>query len=418
MRVLVERVCLVVGARPNFVKAYPLLRAFSEEGMEVSLVNTGQHYDAELCEVFFDELRIRDFVREINLKVGSGSHAEQTSRCIIQIERVLQREKPDVTVVIGDVNSTLAGALASIKIGIPVAHVEAGYRSFDLGMPEEVNRILVDHISQLLFSPTESSTMNLMIEGIPEDRIRFSGNVLIDSLVSVCENLGITPKNIDKEDYAVLTIHRPKNVDNPNRLREIVDAAKEIPIRVVFPIHPRTRERCAEFRVDLEGIEVRYPMGYMEFISLLARAKLVLTDSGGIQEEALFLGTPCLTLRENTERIETLISGGNLLVGANRERIIRVVSELLEDEKKYESMVKAEVPDRWDGKASKRVASELGESEMKIQSYNFMKMGIPQYMLVEKRELSKEDEVIAKFSRGYLSIYSFDTALVRRWRAN
>lgn len=358
------RIVHVVGARPNFMKIAPVMKAIAAAGFaEQRLVHTGQHYDASMSDVFFTDLGLPR--PDIFLGVGSGSHAEQTAKVLIGFEKVCLDEKPDLVVVAGDVNSTLAAALVSAKLLIPVAHVEAGLRSWDMTMPEEVNRILVDRISDLLLTPSPDGDENLLREGLPKERIHLVGNVMIDSLLShlaharglrVPEQMGLTPGN-----YAVLTLHRASNVDDRDVLDGLLGAVERIQqhLPLVFPIHPRTRKQIEAFgygdRVKaMSGVKLCDPLGYLEFLGLTSQAKLVLTDSGGLQEETTALGIPCLTLRENTERPITVTEGTNTVVGTDRETIIR------EAEKALTGAGKAgRTPKLWDGKAGERIAEVI-----------------------------------------------------------
>jgi UDP-N-acetylglucosamine 2-epimerase (non-hydrolysing) len=355
------RILAVAGARPNFMKIAALLRELRlRPGFEVLLAHTGQHYDEGMSQRFFTELGIPE--PDVDLGVGSGSHAWQTGEILKRIEPVLQQMRPDGIVVVGDVNSTLAGALAAVKLGIPVAHVEAGLRSFDPSMPEETNRKLTDAISRWLFTTEPSAQRNLLREGIPVERIHFVGNVMIDTLrthleavrsLDTLERLGLEPQR-----YAVLTLHRPSNVDDPVRLRRLFAALEEIhgEIPILFPVHPRTRSSIER---RLGGSAPRLcltePLGYPDFLRAMADAKLVLTDSGGIQEETTALGVPCLTLRDNTERPVTVSEGTNTLVGSDPATLRTEVRKILQGGGK-----RGRVPERWDGRAAARIADVLG----------------------------------------------------------
>ncbi|MHB8419253.1 MAG: non-hydrolyzing UDP-N-acetylglucosamine 2-epimerase [Myxococcales bacterium] len=356
------RIVHVVGARPNFMKIAPLMRAISAAGFaEQKLVHTGQHYDASMSDVFFAELALPR--PDAFLGVGSGSHAAQTAAVLVAMEKLLTTERPDLLVVAGDVNSTLAASLAASKLEIPVAHVEAGLRSFDRAMPEELNRLLTDQISELLFTPSGDGDRNLLREGVPASRIRRVGNVMIDSLLehlpaarrrAAPAGLGLEPKR-----YALLTLHRPANVDDPNVLGRLMEAIAEIAaeVPVVFPIHPRTRKRLSEFSISPpERLRLTDPLGYLDFLALTDAAALVLTDSGGLQEETTVLGVPCLTLRENTERPVTVEVGTNSLVGLDPVRIVREARRALRGEGK-----RGRVPELWDGRAAARIAASLAE---------------------------------------------------------
>jgi len=360
------RLLHVVGARPNFPKLAPVLRAGRRVGVEQVVVHTGQHYDALLSGSFFDDLGIAP--PDHNLEVGSGSHAVQTARIMERFEPVVLRDKPDWVLVVGDVNSTIACALVCVKLGIKVAHVEAGLRSRDRTMPEEINRLLTDQIADLLFTPSPDADENLMAEGIPRERIRFVGNVMIDSLqknlaaarkLPTQEQLGLTGV-----DYALLTLHRPSNVDMRESFERILGALEAIATKlpIVFPVHPRTRKTIAELglseRVDaIKQLRTIDPLGYLDFLNLSSNARLVLTDSGGIQEETTALGIPCLTLRENTERPITVEMGTNVIVGTDTAKIIAAANTALNGPAKKA----ARQPPLWDGQTSERILDALEE---------------------------------------------------------
>jgi UDP-N-acetylglucosamine 2-epimerase (non-hydrolysing) len=354
------RIVAVAGARPNFMKIAPLLRELrARDRFETFLVHTGQHYDKAMSDSFFEDLGIPR--PDLNLGVGSGSHAEMTAAVLVAMERVLAERRPDALVVVGDVNSTLAAALAASKLGIPVAHVEAGLRSFDRAMPEEINRLMTDAISDWLFTTEPAGDENLRREGVPPERIHRVGNVMIDTLranlerargLDTLERLGLEPGG-----YAALTLHRPSNVDDPEKLRALFEVLEEIhrELPLVFPVHPRTR---AAFERRLGGREPQLrlaePLGYLEFLRLMADARFVLTDSGGIQEETTVLGVPCLTLRENTERPVTCTEGTNVLVGTEPDAIRSEVRKLIEGRAR-----RGRVPELWDGGAAKRIVDVL-----------------------------------------------------------
>lgn len=354
----------VVGARPNFMKMAPIIAAIERRAGEVSqvLVHTGQHYDETMSASFFRDLLMP--APNINLEIGSGTHAEQTALVMLAFEPVLVAEKPDWVVVVGDVNSTLACALTAAKLGIKVAHVEAGLRSFDRVMPEEINRVLTDRISDLLLTPSEDADRNLLAEGIAPERIVRVGNVMIDSLFAqfelarqstVLADLGVLPNK-----FAVVTLHRPSNVDDAATLKKIFAAltaiADELPI--VFPIHPRTKTRLKEFGIEVPlTVKLVEPLGYRDFLQLWSNARLVLTDSGGLQEETTALGIPCLTLRDNTERPITIEQGTNQLVGREPAFIIFSAFEILNGEPTQQSRI----PDLWDGRAAERIVDVLLE---------------------------------------------------------
>ncbi|MDH7515380.1 MAG: UDP-N-acetylglucosamine 2-epimerase (non-hydrolyzing) [Bacteroidota bacterium] len=355
----------VVGARPNFMKAAPLHRAFQAyaEHIRHLIVHTGQHYDTNMSDVFFTELELPE--PDLYLGVGSGSHAEQTARIMTAFERVLLEMHPDLVIVVGDVNSTLACAVTAAKLMIPIAHVEAGLRSFDRSMPEEINRIVTDILSDYLFVTEKAGMINLAREGVPADKVHFVGDVMIDSLVRyreraratrVLESFGLSPRG-----YALVTLHRPSNVDEPDRLRRVlaVFEALENETRIVFPVHPRTRTRMDESGLGkrfgtLPHVTLCEPLGYLQFLALMDDAALVMTDSGGIQEETSFLGVPCLTLRENTERPVTIELGTNRLCGLDVDCIVSLAREILAGKVKPHTL-----PPLWDGHAAERIAAVL-----------------------------------------------------------
>jgi UDP-N-acetylglucosamine 2-epimerase (non-hydrolysing) len=323
------KIVTVVGARPQFIKCAPVSRELRRDHIEI-LVHTGQHYDPEMSDVFFEELEIPP--PDYNLGVGSGSHGKQTGEILSKIEEILLKEQPDLVLVYGDTNSTLAGALAAVKLHIPVAHVEAGLRSFDRTMPEEINRILTDHVSDLLFCPTQTAVDHLAQEGIIRG-VHLVGDVMADVMAynrelagkksTILETLGLEEKN-----YCVLTVHRASNTDDRQNLTGIMKAVSEAGIPVIFPVHPRTRKYLQEYGLsDTIGTGIRFiePLGYLDMIRLMGSACKILTDSGGIQKEAYMLGVPCITLRENTEWMETLEGGWNVLVGADIRQIVSAI---------------------------------------------------------------------------------------------
>ena len=349
-------IIVVVGARPNFMKMAPLYSELKKRNLKALLVHTGQHYDQNMSNIFFEELGMPK--PDIYLGVGSETHAKQTAKIMIDFEQVCVDNKPQRVIVAGDVNSTIACALVATKLNIPVDHVEAGLRSFDNTMPEEINRILTDRISSLLFTPSEDANTNLINEGIDPNSIKLTGNIMIDSLVSNLEktnNKILKKLNIKEKQYALVTLHRPSNVDKKNILRGIVNALRRISekIPVVFPLHPRTKNKMKEFNIESSntGIIFTEPLGYLDFLSLTKNAKLVLTDSGGIQEETTALGIPCLTLRENTERPITVKEGTNKIIGNTKSRIIEEFNYVLSNERQSYN-----IPKLWDGKTAKRIA--------------------------------------------------------------
>lgn len=356
------KVVHVVGARPNYMKIAPIMAEMAQRAdrFEQVLVHTGQHYDANMSGDFFADLDLRtpdDF-----LQVGGGTHAEQTARVMLAFEPVLQRHRADWVVVAGDVNSTMACALVAVKLQVPVAHVEAGLRSRDWSMPEEINRVVTDRVSQLLFTPSRDGDENLAQEGVAAEKIRFVGNVMIDTLVrmlpaidrqTVTAELKLIPKN-----YVLATLHRPSNVDDVAALSELLRAlgavGREMP--VVFPVHPRTRQRIREGGLEVGGgVRLLEPLSYLPFVALMKQAALVMTDSGGVQEETTFLRVPCLTLRPNTERPVTITCGTNRLVASTVEAIGAAFHEALRAERP------ARLPELWDGKAAQRIVAALAE---------------------------------------------------------
>ncbi|HME91429.1 MAG TPA: UDP-N-acetylglucosamine 2-epimerase (non-hydrolyzing) [Myxococcaceae bacterium] len=351
----------VVGARPNFMKVAPIHRAIQALGkLEQRLIHTGQHYDTNMSDVFFAELGLPE--PDLSLGIGSGSHAEQTARVMIELERVLGQNRPHLVSVVGDINSTMAAALVCAKMRIPLAHVEAGLRSRDRSMPEEINRLVTDQLADLLLTPSTDANENLRREGIPAERIFFVGNVIIDSLLASrrrAQQLDtLNQLGLRREQYAICTLHRPSNVDDPQTLSSIVCAVAEIAERlpVVFPVHPRTRRRMEESGLAghgraPNGLRLVEPMGYLPFLALVSQARLILTDSGGLQEESTTLGVPCLTLRENTERPITVELGTNVLVGTNPERIRTEAAKVLEGKGKT-----GRIPEKWDGRTGERIA--------------------------------------------------------------
>ncbi len=357
-----KRILHVVGARPNFMKAAPVHASLAEtKGVSQLLVHTGQHYDEIMSEVFFKELGLPE--PDLNLEVGSSSHAIQTAEVMILFEQVVFKQAPDVVVVYGDVNSTLAAALVCAKLGVSVAHVEAGLRSFDKTMPEEVNRVLTDHISELLFTPSVDGNENLAREGVDSNKVHLVGNVMIDTLMR------LFPKALERwdqglseqwgqRDYALVTLHRPSNVDDPDRLGRLMSALDELcrDVRVVFPIHPRTRSRLQDlsFEPGGKGLHLIEPLGYLDFLALQRHASVVITDSGGIQAETTFMGVPCVTARSNTEWPVTTDMGTNTLVGLDTDALKKAVRAALQGPIELKA-----IPPLWDGHAGRRIASRL-----------------------------------------------------------
>lgn len=352
----------VVGARPNFMKAAPVMHALRERGARQTLVHTGQHYDADMSDVFFAQLGMP--APDVNLEVGSGSHAQQTAEIMMRFEPVVRERKPDVVLVYGDVNSTIAAALVCAKLLIKVAHVEAGLRSFDRSMPEEINRLATDQLADFLFTPSEDGDVNLKREGIAPEKIHRVGNVMIDSLIRFLPAAELT-RNGTPERYALVTLHRPSNVDDGEKLKNILKCLLEVQdrVEVIFPVHPRTRQRIAEFGIDASRLHLTGPLPYLEFLGLQVRATVVITDSGGIQEETTYLRVPCLTMRSNTERPITVSMGTNVLVGSDTGKLKTELLKVLEGKGKV-----GDIPPLWDGRAGERIADVLTGLELKKSS--------------------------------------------------
>ena len=354
----------VVGARPNFMKISPLMRAMKRrESFESVLVHTGQHYDDNMSKNFFRDLELPE--PDLHLGVGSGSHAWQTAEVMVRFEKVLADLTPDLVLVVGDVNSTLACSITATKLGVSIAHVEAGLRSFDRNMPEEINRVVTDRLSDYLFTTCQEANDNLGREGIGKEKIFLVGNVMIDSLLAKLEQAKqsdiLNRLRMESAKYIVMTLHRPSNVDNQKTLRNILHGLNVIQQKfpVIFPAHPRTLKQITEFGLSGQIAEMTHlhlvePLGYLDFLSLMSQSKLVLTDSGGIQEETTVLGIPCLTLRENTERPVTVTEGTNTLVGSDPNRIIDEAMKILNGYGKV-----GRVPKLWDGRASERIVTIL-----------------------------------------------------------
>lgn len=363
---LLKRILNIVGARPNFMKIAPIHRLMlNSEKFQPRLVHTGQHYDAAMSKIFFDELGLPE--PDAYLGVGSGSHAYQTAEVMKALEKIMFEEKPDLVLVVGDVNSTLAASIVAAKLCIPIAHVEAGLRSGDRTMPEEINRILTDSIADFLFITEKSGVENLKREGIPDEKIFLVGNVMIDSLCMHLKkadaSIILEQLSVGERGYSLVTIHRPANVDNPENLQKILTAFNEIQksIKIIFPIHPRTRKMIHTFgfqnQVDqMQNLKLIDPVGYFDFIKLMEKSLFVLTDSGGIQEETTYLKIPCLTLRENTERPITIEVGSNMLVGMNPEIIIQQSQQIIAGKWKD-----SQIPGLWDGHTAERIIQILTE---------------------------------------------------------
>ncbi len=360
-----KKIISVVGARPNFIKIAPVnkvLKTYSSRVKHI-ICHTGQHFDEKMSKVFFEDLELPK--PDYNLEVHGGSHAEQTAKIMVEFEKVLLEEKPDLVIVVGDVNSTLACSITASKLHIKVAHIEAGLRSFDREMPEEINRILTDVISDFLFVTEDSGLENLDHEGIDKSKVHFVGNVMIDSLYHYLPK--IEKSNILKElkltskDYILFTFHRPRNVDSKIYLTELVDSINQLARRstCVFPVHPRTANKLQEFGLNTKlhsNIIITEPIGYIDFMCLVKSARLIITDSGGIQEESTYLGVQCITVRDNTERPVTVKVGTNQLIGRKLSKVINAANKILDNDLK-----KGNIPELWDGKAAERIIDILSK---------------------------------------------------------
>jgi UDP-N-acetylglucosamine 2-epimerase (non-hydrolysing) len=354
-----QRIAIVLGTRPEIIKMSPVIRELERKRINFFILHTGQHYSYNLDQVFFEQLELPK--PKYNLEVGSGSHAEETGRMLIGIEKVLLEEKPNVVLVEGDTNSVLAGALAAVKLHIKVGHIEAGLRSYDKKMPEEINRILTDHCSDYLFAPTKKAEATLLKEGIPEEKIFVTGNTIVDA---VYQNLGISEErfnplndlDLTPKNYFLVTAHRQENVDVKKRFEGIIKGleliADEFGLPVIYPIHPRARKMMNHFGLNANSIELIEPLDYLSFLQLEAKAKLVLTDSGGVQEETCVLNVPCVTLRDNTERPETLEVGSNILAGTKPEKILEGAKIMLTRENNWNNPF-------GDGRAGERIVKRL-----------------------------------------------------------
>ena len=368
-------VSIVLGTRPEIIKLSPVIRECERLGLAYFILHTGQHYSYSMDRVFFEQLELPE--AKYNLDVGSGSHGEQTGKMLMGIERILLKEKPDVVLVEGDTNTVLAGALAAVKLGVKVGHVEAGLRSYDRQMPEEINRVLADHSSDLLFAPTEKSRSILIGEGICEEKIFVTGNTIVDA---VYQNLEIAKKKSDVKrrlgigdgDYFLVTVHRQENVDNEERFRGILKGLeilqKEFGFKIVYPIHPRAKKQLEAFNVEVKGVMLVEPLDYLDFLQLESNAKLVLTDSGGVQEETCILRVPCVTLRDNTERPETLEVGANVLAGTNPNQIVDKVRTMLDSGTNWENPF-------GDGEAARRIVQVLRNARLSEESFRELRIG-------------------------------------------
>lgn len=363
------KVTLILGTRPQIIKSAPLIhQAEKDSDIDMQIVHTGQHYDYEMSKEFFDELELPD--PTTNLNVGSGTHAWQTGKMMIKLEPVLAKEKPDLVMVPGDTNSTLAGALAAAKLHIPVAHIEAGARSYNMKMPEETNRRLTDHCSTLLFAPTKNCNNNLLREGINQKNVHLHGDTMYDSLLhhlpKAMKKKILDKLNLKPGDHAVLTTHRPENVGSPEKLREIIDAMTQLKeLTIIFPVHPRTKRKLKETNLQKQidrkkNLKLVNPVKYHEMLNLIKTAKIVFTDSGGMQKEAFWLQTPCVTLRNETEWPETVNLGANVLVGTDPKWILMETKKNLKNED-MKRRLKNEINPFGDGKASEKILSTIKE---------------------------------------------------------
>ena len=358
-----KKIISVVGARPNFIKVAPLHKAFEKYADQLThlICHTGQHFDEKMSKVFFDELEMPK--PHFYLGIGGGSHAEQTARIMLEFEKTLLEEQPDLVIVVGDVNSTLACSVTASKLNIPVAHVEAGLRSFDREMPEEINRMVTDTLSDYLFITEKSGMENLKNEGVGEDKLFFVGNVMIDSLVhyepKIDQSAIFSEIGVDKGEYVLVTFHRPRNVDNEDYLRKLITFLNNIAAikKVVFPVHPRTKQNMEKFNLNnnvSENVILSDPIGYIDFLALSKNAGLVITDSGGIQEETTYMGVQCITVRNNTERPITVEVGTNQLIGTDLSKVEAAAIDVLNG-----NLKEGKIPELWDGKTAERIAEIL-----------------------------------------------------------
>ncbi len=370
------KIAIVLGTRPEIIKMAPVIDEINRNNSEVILIHTGQHYDVNMSKQFFIDLNLP--VPNYNIGIGSYTAIKQISVIISELEEILQEENVDIVLVQGDTNAVLAGALASNKLKIPVGHVEAGLRSFDKDMPEEINRLIADNCSLLYFVPTKETALNLLNEGVNHDQIFITGNTIVDACIRH-KDIAIAKSEINNlvkfDEYITLTMHRAENVDDPERLKSIVDSLINLPYNIVFPIHPHTKKSLINLDLyenlkNKENIQIIKPLGYLDFLALLSNSKLLLTDSGGVQEEAITLNIPCVTLRYNTERPETITNGGNILAGANSEEISNNIKNILDKPEVYEKMANAVNP-YGDGESSKKIYNTIKEiydkDELKIK---------------------------------------------------
>jgi UDP-N-acetylglucosamine 2-epimerase (non-hydrolysing) len=367
---------ILFGTRPEIIKLYPVITNLKKS--ERVIVHSGQHYDYLMSQKFLEDLKLPKV--DYYLKVGSGSHAEQTSKIMLGLEQVIKKEKPDIVVVQGDTNTVLSGALTAIKAGVPCAHVEAGLRSYDWKMPEEINRIVADHISSALFAPTKDSAKNILNENIPKSKVFVTGNTIVDACLEyskIAKKKSKIVKKLKLGDFALATIHRAENVDDPVNLKKIYSILSNFPVTIVFPIHPRTRKRLEDAGLldELEKNKIIMlidPVGYLDFLSLLMNCRFVITDSGGIQEESSILHVPCLTLRDNTERPESIKCGSNILTGIEPKIVLSYAKKLMEDKRLYNKMKKARNP-FGDGRSGKRIVNLLRTHKFTLEHSNFLK---------------------------------------------
>tara|TARA_B100001964_G_C14235250_1_gene602117 strand:+ start:1225 stop:2505 length:1281 start_codon:yes stop_codon:yes gene_type:complete len=364
---------IVASTRPEIIKLSPIMRSLDQKSIEYIFATTGQHYDDALFNIFIMELGLSE--PDYNILVGSGSQAYQTYKAMIELENIMIKENPTVIIVEGDTNSVLSSALVGVKLQIPIAHVEAGLRSYDKNMPEEINRIVVDHCSEILFAPTEQAGLNLIHEGIEPNKIFITGNTIVDSTFQNVKLGKDTAKDLYKGDYLVLTLHRAENVDNDERLKGLIEAIDSLGEKIIFPAHPRTVKRIKSIGINqLKNIDIIKPLGYIDFLNLLKNARAALTDSGGIQEETSILNVPCFTLRSTTERPESVEAGGNILVGVDKDDLIKRISTTLKDKKRLNKMIKADNP-FGDGRSGERIVEILHDIDnrgnLKIKTPNF-----------------------------------------------
>jgi UDP-N-acetylglucosamine 2-epimerase (non-hydrolysing) len=393
------KIAFIIGTRPEIIKMAPIIDLSQKWGIDYVLIHTGQHYDHEMSQRFFLDLELEK--PHYNIGVGSNSHGKQTAQMIEEIEKVLTREKPDIVLVQGDTNAVLAGAVAASKLNLAVGHVEAGLRSFDRTMPEEINRKIADSCSTMYFVPTEESAVNLALESVDPHEIFVTGNTVVDACVrhlKIAEQSSKVLSDLDVDgDILTLTMHRAENVDDPERLKNILDALMELQdITVVFPVHPRTLKTLENFGYlnRLESaphIKITKPIGYLDFLLLLSRSKFVMTDSGGLQEEAITLNIPCITLRYNTERPETVSAGGNVLVGSDKDKIIKTIQRISGDKQVYRKMQKAENP-YGDGSSSEKILKAVlkheNEGKFNMSSPDNIMKGLNRSLVTIRDDLS------------------------------